>query len=233
MDELAVLEMSAKAGETAAATTTSDVEVPADGELRILMQSLEDDNKSQDEDWVQLAELPESASTSFSHVDDEGESLYGQPLSVEAAAEKMPPGGGGLIYTATLIPDDFFKDIKLAKMIGKGILNSERTAIKPRRPSLAVRSSNFFQSLTKVGPRYIFSGILNGWPGLTCLEVLELEKKGKIVGVWHKLWNAKEDGARGIPLKNPEGKTIHRVVLRCAPWSSQGWSKDSPGFAFC
>lgn len=237
MYEATLISMPTEAETGQAATPEVSLDVPADGEFGILMQSLEDDIKSQEDsqEWTGQIQLPEAApslKSKLSNIDDEGESLYGQPLSVEEAAEKMPPEGGGLIYTATLIPDEVLDDRRLAKAVGKGILNSEKTAIKPRRPSLAVRSSNFFKSLTKVGPRYIFSGILNGWPGLTCLEVLDLERKGKIVGVWHKVWSAKDEGAKGIPLRNPEGKTIHRVILRCAPWSNQGWSKESPGFAF-
>lgn len=50
--------------------------------------------------------------------------------------------------------------------------------IRPRRPLPLVRSDDFFSSLVQTEDgRWIFSGVLNGWPGLNCLELLSITCK--------------------------------------------------------
>lgn len=140
------------------------------------------------------------------------DSDYGNPLSPEKAAELLPSGEGGLIWHAQLVSDD---------------ANGE---IKPRRPDLPVRAKDFFSSLIKtLDNRWIFSGVLNGWPALTCLELIHItHTKSKVVGVGEKLvsyWSDKSDA----PPTFPTGHKTVRATLRMASWSSRGWSKDSPG----
>merc|ERR1711884_182057 len=79
---------------------------------------------------------------------------------------------GGLIHHAHLFSDD----------------TSETKALKPRRPTLSLKHSDFLSSLVPVEvgkeerQRWFFSGVLNGWPGLgyNCpLEVISITYKPK------------------------------------------------------
>lgn len=221
--------------ETASETTATSDEGPADGELGVLLNSLEED------------EVPGALARNLSGMmsSQTGEAIYGQPLSVEKAKDRMPPGGGGISYHATIVPDDFFVDGKLRRGLTRRDFDLEKQAIKPRRPSLPVTFHDFFSSITAIagpqGARYIFYGVLNGWPSLRCFEVVGVEQRrhsgpmpsfisGQIL--WNSIWKADAEGAEGIEPKPTDKNKIYRVKLRGAPWSSQGWSKESPGFAF-
>jgi hypothetical protein len=215
---------------THSAISTASSDAPVDGEIKILMEEVEWENICNEED--EEAAHPKRISV-VPVKDDNGLSSYGKPLSVEEAAELMPPGDNGLVWNATIIPDELFDTVRnLRKGISPGDFDHEDMVLKARRPCLPVRASNFFSSLTKVGPRYIFSGVLNGWPGLTCFELLGLEQKGQITGRWTKVWRVKEEGSKGVEPKLPTTKHFYRAVLRGAPWTGEGWSKESPGFAF-
>ena len=87
-------------------------------------------------------------------------SCYGSPLSGAQAAELCPPGDCGIVWHAQLLAD------------GDALHCDGNGGIKPRRAELPVRAADFFRSLVRTPDgRYIFSGVLNGWSGLTCLEV--------------------------------------------------------------
>lgn len=194
-----------------------------DGEISILIQSLEDE----------VAPAVPEPVVAASTEEDAGLSVYQSPLPVEIVSELMPPDNAalGMVFTATIIPDGFFCDVKyLNNALNKGDFDAKHLVLKPRRPSLPVRSNNFFLSLTKLGPRQIFTGVLNGWPALNCFELLSLEQKRHIR--WHKVWRSEVDGAKGVEPSIPNGKQVCRATLRAAPWTSRGWSQDSPGFAF-
>lgn len=169
-----------------------------------------------------------------------GTSFYGHPFSRERAMEEFPPGdSAGLVWHATLIPDDFFRNGKLMKGLNKSDFDADTQTIKPRRPTLPVTASDFLSSLTKIdGPRWIFHGILNGWPGMTSLELISIERRrGGGSLVWDKLlwkdhWSAEKEGQEGIEPTLEGADAIYRVTLRGAPWTSLGWSKESRGFVF-
>jgi len=92
------------------------------------------------------------------------------------------------------------------------------------------------------GARWIFSGVMNGWQGLTTLEVLKFEHRH--VGGWKVLWKAQREGEYGRDpwdlieqhwdkqLKSKSKCSEIRAFLRAPEWTSQGWSKESPGFVF-
>merc|ERR1719453_687972 len=69
--------------------------------------------------------------------------------------------------------------------------------IRPRRGNLPVRVSEFFSSLTRTPDgRWIFSGVLNGWPGLTCLELRSLTQRRRTKMGQKKIeyiWDAKNN----------------------------------------
>ena len=211
----------------------ASIEVPADGEIKVLMESLEAASVDSSDELSVFDE--EDAALSSPAADDHGESVYGKPLSVEEAAEKMPPGSGGMLWTIMIIPDEFFTSAKkLGKVLRSRDFDRDTVTLKPRRANLPVRASNFFSSLTKVGPRYIFNGVINGWPGLKCFEMISLERKGSFskIPVWKHHWSVDSEGTKGLEPKPLDERHVYRAVLRGAPWTAEGWSKDSPGFAF-
>jgi len=106
--------------------------------------------------------------------------------------------------------------------------------------------------------RWIFSGVLNGWPGLTTLELLSIQYQSENVVEaliskkkvkpgkknkkrWKVIWDVKTDGEYGAEpsdalkqlFSEKKKKSIFvQATLRAPQWSYQGWSKESPGFVF-
>jgi hypothetical protein len=92
----------------------------------------------------------------------------------------------------------------------------------------------FNETKKKQYSRWIFSGVLNGWPGLKYLELVEIQYKGTVDPRWKSSWeseNNPKDIAPSHP-KNVGGMTEVRVKLREPGWSAEGWSKESPGYVF-
>lgn len=161
-------------------------------------------------------------------------SKYGEPVDAATAAQLCPAGEGGLIWHAQIVTDDWKN---------KADCNDEGE-IKPRRAILPVRQKDFFSSLVKTDDgRWIFSGVLNGWPGFTTMEVLSITyKKDKTFLKNYpvqRCWT-KQDGADGKPPAWPEKvaaskdkkKFSVRVTLRSPPSSAKGWNKESPGYVW-
>jgi len=176
------------------------------------------------------------------------DSVYGKPLSPNEISNKIGNtkasrnSKSGLIYHAHLFSDDTIM------------------VLKPRRPTLSIRQSDFLSSLVSIPipnetekQRWFFSGVFNGWPGLgyNCpLEILSITykprkhialKKGKTVIRW---WDCNKNNTKKstttsnsltptIPPSNLlQDKQSIRVTLRTPSWASEGWSKDSPGRVF-
>ena len=172
------------------------------------------------------------------------DSIYGQPVSAAQAAQLCPAGEGGLIYHAHLVSDTWTHP-KDCTAEGK---------IKPRRATLPVRAKDFFSSLVQTQDgRWIFSGVLNGWPGLNCLEVRSITCVGKrktwlgkkkVVRFWdapplNTMLDDEDDMYSGFgasdeiiyrdPPSFPNGIKSVRVTLRGAPWTAKGYSPTAPG----
>jgi hypothetical protein len=176
------------------------------------------------------------------------ESSYGKPLSPEEAAKAVPPGDEGLIRYALVLPDNFLSNGKLFSGLNKRDFDLDNGAIKPRRPSLPITMSDLLTSLTKVngkdGPRYIFNGVLNGWPSLRQFELIEIDKKRSLGPLhppdyfhtlrhtWSRYWRADKEGKEGISPAIKDRSRVYRAKLRGASWTSIGWSPESPGFLF-
>ena len=178
------------------------------------------------------------------------ESAYGNPLPPKDAERLMPPGEGGLIWHSLIINGSpFDENGKLKKGLNKRDFDLEKKCLKPRRASLPVLSENFYSSLTRIEDsngcaRFIFHGILNGWPSLQTFELISLQRKRQMnefvnpkalmkgQHIWAQMWSVAAEGARGIDPIIKEKGLLFRAKLRSAPWTSKGWSKDSPGFAF-
>eukprot|EP00037_Helgoeca_nana_P015805 m.148064 g.148064 ORF g.148064 m.148064 type:complete len:542 (+) comp23189_c0_seq1:99-1724(+) len=156
-------------------------------------------------------------------------SVYGQPESPERAAELCPPGDEGLVYHAQLVPDDWTHPEHC----------TTGGQIKPRRAVLPVREKDFFASLVQTADgRWLFSGVLNGWPALTCLEVKSITCIARLglramVGLEKlqvvRFWDATNPEQRGVAPSFPQGLRSVRVTLRAPHWTTRGWSATSPG----
>jgi hypothetical protein len=238
-----------KASETAtvsssAASVSSDLggDLPPldDGEYAILAATLVELVVSSDH-TVRSSDATTSTSTSapLSATDN---FFYGSPLSKEEAAKRMPLGSGGLVWNAIVIPDNFCSENGniLRGLNRRDFHVANNTAsIKTRRPSLPITVTQLFSSLTKIEgtgacPRYIFNGILNGWPSLCTFELIELEKKRSIGPLtppdymdsskltWAHYWGV-DDEVQTEPSILNDAKKIFRAKLRGAPWTSMGW----------
>jgi len=168
-------------------------------------------------------------------------SLYSQPLDASKIEDIMKLEDGqneeaGLIWRALILPQDFDKNFAKTgklKMLGKNHYDAENHCVKPRRGMLAVTQVHFFSSLTRVdgggkNPRWVFSGVLNGWPGLICLELLKIEHKGSFPS-WTQHWDTADGGRPTYPGGD---MTEVRAKLRAPSWSAYGWSRESPGHYF-
>lgn len=234
------------------AASSEPLEIKIDeGELKILERTLtngvDEEYKDSVDSGSQLtrstAALSRSVVTSI-----HSEQVYGERLSPEEAVSLVPPGDDGLVRYAIVIPDNFISKGKLIGGLNKQDYNVDQGTIKPRRPSLPITMTQLMTSLTRVpgpnGPRYIFNGILNGWPSLRHFELIELQKKRSLGSLhapgymhslpqtWSRYWTAEKEGKEGIsPAIKDTGK-VYRATLRGAPWTSVGWSPKSPGFLF-
>ena len=163
---------------------------------------MEDDQIAQDDMRLELGELV-YLSKSLDDLDDAGtattedtgksqapslntEPSYGEKLSSEEALLAVPPGKEGLKRFALVVPDNFCVKGKLMSGLNPRDFDVGKGVIKPRRASLALTKTDLMSSLTTVvgngGPRYIFNGVLNGWPQLRNFELIGLDKKRSMPG---------------------------------------------------
>jgi hypothetical protein len=230
-----------------------------DGELLVLMDSENSEEESalpipKQLEVALLNELNEILAKSH-NIDDSHKELssstpmietekspYGHPLSIDEAKRMMPEGTDGRTWFATVIPNEFItKNGSVVKGINRHDIDTDNKCIKPRRATVPITQNDLFSSITKVSseqrigfksrPRYIFYGILNGWPSLNCFELISIERKSKLQ--WQKVWIDEEHGSKNIePQQCLKDDKVYRVKLRGAPWTEYGWSYDSLGFAF-
>eukprot|EP00941_MAST-03F_sp_MAST-3F-sp1_P002280 g2280.t1 len=147
-------------------------------------------------------------------------SVYGRPKNPEECAKLCPPQPGGLVYHSQLVTEGWVHEKH----------TTQNGTIKPRRAILPVHEKDFFSSLVKTEDnRWIFSGVLNGWPALTCLELISITciakrktwlGRKKIIRFWSK--------GKGRPTF-PVGPKSVRATLRAPYWTAQGWSQGSKG----
>jgi hypothetical protein len=248
-DEIAVPSESTES--SPASSDNGDIQpAAADSEFMYLVENTLEattltDEPQQHQQWIPLRQYKRTAYAGQSLDNDESHRAvpyYREPLSVDAAKERMPPETGGLSWYATIIPDDIFVDGKLRKGLVERDFDLVKQQVKPRRASLPVTSRDFFASLTAIDgpngkPRYIFHGMLNGWPMLRCLELVSMEERRGAPALipsallWKKVWDASEGELPQLlpPAKN---SSIYRAKLRGPSWTRQGWSHNSPGFCF-
>lgn len=148
-------------------------------------------------------------------------------------AEQVIAGDSGMVWHAQIYPDTF-SDPKHTLASGE---------LKPRRPLPQARASEFFKALVRTSDgRWIFGGVLNGWPALTNLELRSITGKGR-----DKLTRLKgikrffEAGAKDeghVPTSAEQLAEFHqavlkkysvRVTLRAPSWTGRGFAADEPG----
>ncbi len=80
--------------------------------------------------------------------------------------------------------------------------------------------------------KWIFSGVLNGFPGLKNLELLKIEYKSTLVPRFRTHWSTYDNHQDKSPTypKKVIGLMEVRAQLREPGWSAMGWSKDSLGY---
>ena len=166
-------------------------------------------------------------------------SLYGSPKSEEEVRKILSKGEGGLIWKGRMVPDDFdknFKETNKLKILPLRDYDAVNGCIKPRRGKPTVKESDFLSSLVCLTDngvsRWVFSGVLNGWPGLTCLELLGIEFKGQLPR-WRTFWSPAKNGPPSFPVRSSY-QTVSdvRLILRSPAWTALGWSSDSLGYVF-
>ena len=159
-------------------------------------------------------------------------SVYGKPASSHEAAAVCPRGEGGFLWQALLVRSHWRSDTDC----------DADGNIKPRRPTLPVNYKDFFSSVVWTPDhRWLFSGTLSGWPGLTTLELRRITYKVKssLTGLTstHTVWDADIDGATRKP-RFPRGPAAVHATLRSpaftlgGPGTIEGWSSFSPGCAW-
>jgi hypothetical protein len=131
---------------------------------------------------------------------------------------------------------DFFSSIV---MIGKPIVESYGEAGYNDLWDRDVRHTIRDLSIEERGhsPRWVLSGVINGWPGLPCLEVMKIEGRetgfiGRHKG-WTDLWRRGKEGRQAG--KGPSySKTSYeiRATMRAPEWTAHGWSADSQGYFY-
>lgn len=128
---------------------------------------------------------------------------------------------GGLLWKVYLVPDDYnvnYEKHKSLKRVPKAYYDADQKCIKPRRGHMMATYSEFMSSLQKVPmnhdggedaddddhhdptadmelyqpqSKWLFSGVLNGWPGLQTFELLTIEYKRPLLN-WNVHWSAQE-----------------------------------------
>jgi len=198
--------------------------------------------------------------------------------STASPSRTSTPVDKRLEHHARLIPDE--REVQ-DRLIRRGVIDTKRDfvnpddsnkagvkrEIKPRRgPLPAVFVSDFMKSIVMIHspnpqnkgamkPRWVFSGVLNGWPGLHTLELISITCRtaDKISNLLEndktnllrkqmlryrlvRLWHTDNEGAQNIPphihSSVLQGSTEVRVTLRAPAYSSVGYQKGNPGYLF-
>jgi len=222
------------------------------GELALLTKTLTPDHASPPTSDDEQEEQEQKQATVEAPSSLDVQSVYGKPLSEDKARAIMPQetSADGLVWYCTIIPNDYVVDGKLRlRGLNARDFHHQTQEIKSRRPSLPLTVSDFFSSITKVeeddgSSRFIFNGILNGWPSLKVFEVVGVDKKRSIGPLtapdylsssrltWQNHWDLNKDGKQGNAPQIVDTNKIYRAKLRGPGWTSRGWSEESPGFVF-
>ena len=229
-EEMTLVELPSPEAEAGKNTTTAEVESPCELDL-----------------WGNC-KLP-GKSSQCKH------SKYKKPADAKVLREILRASNdedptGGHVWKANLVPDQFDKNWdkkKSLRMCHKNNYDAKKKCIKPRRGGNHVKCSDFFGSLVKVleeededdfrlyasTSRWVFSGVLCGWPSLATLELVKIEFKRALSIQWKTHWDSDDNPQDSTP-SFPGGPALTevRAVLRMPPYSINGWSRSSPGYVY-
>ena len=216
-----------------------------------------------DEDEEEAGEDPAAFGPTCLHSRYGGASTWDERELVELLG---PDENGGLVWTAKIVPRD--AAIKPRRGMPfpvpmEDFLGSVRRVGSPAWEAEA--DTGYDELWDRDGrhasateeehskARWVFRGVMNGWPGLTLLEARKVrirEPESFVANVIHKyyggstgakkVWDVNTDGQAGVELADAIRKHAAKggkdteilVELRAPSWTSQGWSARSPGFVF-
>ncbi len=143
-------------------------------------------------------------------------------VTAEMSAPATKNMEDGLVWHAQIVDGEYF-NAKYCNPDG---------SLKKRRPFPIVRSSDFFSSLEKVRGRWFVRMPLNGWPGLSDLELISMTSKvtnklGK--SKVRRLWNSGEKDSNIPSFPDNENVVSVRVTLRASKFTGIGFNPDAPG----
>ena len=126
-----------------------------------LAEQEQEGSLDQPEDFLMMADMGLGPIEQFLTHDSPGAktiSLYGSPAPAKRVITEMgwdkpeESEKGGLIWNATIVPDDYLQPDGSFKMLRPNDYDKKNRCIKPRRGGLVLTASEFFSSLTMVNP---------------------------------------------------------------------------------
>lgn len=161
---------------------------------------------------------------------------YGRPLQPDAAMDAFPPSSNhGLIWRAEVVPNQWWTtgttgSSKLLQGLKARDFDLDHHGINPHRGTLPLTQEDLLSSITTTPDgRLIFSGQLNGWPQLSVLELVALERKRPLP------FNKAQYTPHWTHSKGKiqlEDTVTYRATFAGPGWTAIGWSEASPGFVF-
>lgn len=195
-------------------------------------------------DGMQLAELSmllegveiDDEAGDFHDAIEDPDRWYGNPLPPDKALDHFPPSlnSNGLVWKSEVLPLIWWNEDKKGKLrqsLQVRDFDVTNRRVKPHRKTLPLTQDDLLTSLTETPDgRYIFHGKLNGWPQLTVLELMLVERKRPLLlnkAQYSPHWTPSEG-----TMPEFEDSVIYRATFRAPGWTSIGWSEASPGYCF-
>ncbi|KAI2499942.1 hypothetical protein MHU86_14563 [Fragilaria crotonensis] len=181
----------------------------------------------------------ESEASLFHDALEDLDHWYGRPKEPEQAMEAFPPSNRGLTWKAEVLPNTWWNGNgnggnggggQLLKGLKERDFDLPNRRINSHRGTLPLTQEDLLSSLVKTPDgRLIFCGKLNGWPQLSILQLVSLERKRILP------FNKAQYSPYWSPSKGKlelERNVMYRATFLGPGWTSIGWSEASPGFVF-
>ena len=172
-------------------------------------------------------------SVAFHDAEENLDHFYGRPKEPEQAMDAFPPSHRGLTWKAQVLPNAWWKGSnggQPPKGLKERDFDIPNRRIHSHRGTLPLTQEDLLSSIVKTPDgRLIFCGKLNGWPQLSILELISLERK-RILPFNKAQYTPYWSPSRGkLEL---ESSVTYRATFSGPGWTSIGWSEASPGFVF-
>jgi hypothetical protein len=190
----------------------------------------------------------DSETASFHDALEDHDYSYGRPKEPEQAMDAFPPSNRGLTWKAEVLPNTWWNananananaknndnrnggGVQLLKGLKERDFDVPNRRIHPHRGTLPLTQEDLLSSMVKTPDgRLIFCGKLNGWPQLSILQLISLERKRVLP------FNKAQYSPYWSPSKGKlvlESNVTYRATFLGPGWTSIGWSEASPGFVF-